>query len=175
MTIISDDGKEIWVELPCGTKTVISCEDKWITDIFPYWRKNKHGYVGCARYIKTEYGRAREDYQIQRLIIGIVKGFQVDHVDRDKLNNRRSNLRLATRNENAANKAKSKVMTSKYRGVRFCPKINKKNQWSAQIGGYGKIQHLGYFKTEDDAAKAYDVAMKEKWGEFAFLNFPDQS
>ena len=96
-------------------------------------------------------------------------GEQVDHINGDKTDNRRENLRLATNAQNGANKSKQKGTSSEYKGVCW-HKATKK--WRAQIGVDWKLIHLGYFTDEMDAASAYDEAAMEYFGEFAKLNFP---
>jgi hypothetical protein len=100
----------------------------------------------------------------------VPKGFLVDHMNGDKLDNRRSNLRLATRGDNEANKRKRRgTTTSKYKGV---TKINDGRQkcWRVSITVDTKQIKVGTFYSEDEAAKAYNKAALEQWGEFAHLN-----
>lgn len=93
----------------------------------------------------------------------------VDHIDRNGLNNRRSNLRPATGSQNMANR-RTPPHSSRFKGVRWYPR-NKK--WNARITHEGKPRHLGYFENEIDAAKAYDAAARRLFGEYALPNFPD--
>ncbi len=97
---------------------------------------------------------------------------EVDHANGDILDNRRSNLRAATRSENNSNRQKFSNGTpaSKYKGVQFTH-----GKWAASIQKDKERKWLGYFKHEDSAAKAYDIAAKELHGEFAVLNFPDDN
>jgi len=76
---------------------------------------------------------------------------ELDHIDRDKQNNRIENLRSVTRSENCFNKAKREGMTSKYKGVSW-KKAN--NKWIAQIKINQKVKHIGSFDTQEEAYQA---------------------
>ncbi|MCJ7777665.1 MAG: AP2 domain-containing protein [Sedimentisphaerales bacterium] len=108
--------------------------------------------------------------QLHRLIMDAPKGLLVDHRNSDSLDNRRSNLRLATGWQNQCNKRKGKNATSRYKGVSF-RKGRKKCIACIKVGG--KQLWLGQFESEIEAAKAYDEAAKKYRGEFACLNFPN--
>jgi hypothetical protein len=105
---------------------------------------------------------------LHRLLLECPPGTFCDHINRDTLDNRRSNLRFATRSENGANRAKMKRGTSIYIGV-----SSGKGRWVADIRKDGKRIHLGTFTTELDAATAYDRAALLLHGTFASLNFPN--
>jgi len=109
---------------------------------------------------------------MHRQIMNAPKGKIVDHRDHEGLNNTKQNLRFATPSQNCCNKTLLKKGTSKYRGVSFYKKTGK---WQAAIGCNGIDKHLGLFENEADAARAYDEAAKICHGEFAVLNFPQQS
>lgn len=91
---------------------------------------------------------------------------EIDHKDRDTLNNQRGNLRRATKGQNQYNRKGSGV--SKFLGVSFFKRTGK---WVAQIQTDKKLKHIGYFIEEKDAALAYDEKAKELHGDFANLNF----
>jgi len=91
----------------------------------------------------------------------------VDHIDGDGLNNRRDNLRHATGSQNNAN-SRPRVVGG-YKGVSH---YKRTGRWRAYLTTDGVHRHLGYFDTAEDAARAYDVAAREQWHEFARLNFP---
>jgi hypothetical protein len=92
----------------------------------------------------------------------------VDHINGNGLDNRKSNLRICTHQQNCENSRKRKKSFSKYKGVYWSKNAKK---WVAQITIDGKSKHLGYFELEEDAAAAYDKAAVKYFGEFACLNF----
>ena len=96
----------------------------------------------------------------------------VDHINRNGLDNRRNNLRPATKSQNSANQRPRSNGTSQYKGV-FLKKTT--GRWGTRIKADGRSVHLGYFADEIEAAKTYDRAALEAFGEFAYLNFPEAS
>jgi len=107
--------------------------------------------------------------KMHREIMNDPAGLFVDHKNGDGLDNRKKNLRIATRAQNQFNRRKTSAKTtSKYKGVHL---YRKRNKYRAIIGCRGKRIFLGYFDNEIDAAKAYDEAAKKYHGEFAKLNF----
>lgn len=92
----------------------------------------------------------------------------VDHIDRDKTNNAASNLRWVTHAQNCANRSINATMRSSgFKGVRF----NKsRGKWHARITVGGKTTYLGAFTNEIDAARAYDMAAAEAFGQYACIN-----
>jgi hypothetical protein len=105
---------------------------------------------------------------LHRLIMNAQPGQLVDHIDRNTLNCRRSNLRFVTRQQNNCNRSpKGAAKTSKYKGVFFC---RTHGVWRAAIARNRKRYNLGKFATEDDAARAYNVKARELFGDFAYLN-----
>lgn len=96
-------------------------------------------------------------------------GFEVDHKNGNSLDNRRENLRLATRSQNIANTRKSTSSKSPFKGIYF---HKAKQRWHASAKFQGKPIHIGYFDSAVDAAIAYDNCARLIHGEFARLNFP---
>ncbi len=92
----------------------------------------------------------------------------VDHRNGNGLDNRRANLRPATSSQNSANQKLRSNNTSGYRGVQWNKKARK---WRAQIVLHGKRRILGDFTSKEDAARAYDAAAVELFGEYARPNF----
>jgi hypothetical protein len=97
----------------------------------------------------------------------LVKGEETDHVNRNKLDNRRENIRLADSSQNKINRALQKNNTTGYRGI-WLQCDGKK--WGATLHLHGKKHHLGVFPTKEEAAAAYDKAAKEEQGEFFIGN-----
>jgi hypothetical protein len=120
------------------------------------WGINKPG-----GYAQT--GMNGEIVRMHRLIVGAREGEQVDHINGNKLDNRRANLRVCDRGQNEANKPPQRRHGRPYKGVYAW-----RNRWKAVVAG----KHVGLFKTPLEAAKAYDLAAVEKWGPFAATNLP---
>jgi hypothetical protein len=108
---------------------------------------------------------------MHKVVLGAPKGQQVDHRNLDSLDNRRENLRLATAAQNNANRRKHTRAdaTSNYKGVGRAP--GSRNPWRATITVDDRTLMIGTFSAEIDAARAYDVAARKYFGEFARLNF----
>lgn len=105
---------------------------------------------------------------MHRFLLNAPKDLQVDHIDGDKLNNQKSNLRLCTNQQNSWNREKGKRgKTSSYKGVN---KNKRSGKWQARIQISGNKIELGQFLTGKEAALAYNEAAKKYHGEFARLN-----
>jgi hypothetical protein len=135
--------------------------------------KSKNGKWYAQR--STCINGKRTNFKMHRFIVGAKQGEQVDHKDRDTLNNQRYNLRRATDSQNQQNKIKKPKCSSEYKGV--CWKESHK-QWYASISagprrsnGRSKRIFLGLFSSEIKAAKAYDRAARKFFGKFAHTNF----
>lgn len=115
---------------------------------------------------------------LHRELLGAINSEQkVDHKNRNTFDYRRVNLRFVTDQQNSANQGKRSGTTTQYKGVcRVKPRVNATNPYMAYIGGAAKSVlkriHLGYFASEEEAARVADAAAKEHYGEFAVLNFP---
>lgn len=125
------------------------------------WRvqPNKENFYAARK------GRSGEPKTVMmhRFILGLTGPWQTDHIDRNGLNNQRSNLRVATRSQNGANR-KLRTNTSGFKGVCW----NKASQkWQAAIQVLGKVKYLGVYENINDAHAAYVSAANESYGEFA--------
>lgn len=137
---------------------MVSFEDSPLLEPYENTLWLKRGYAYLSRL---------SNVSVHRLIIGTrADGFVVDHINRDKLDCTRSNLRLATRTQNNVN---TPGKNGKVKGVHFRPD-RKSKPWHAQAKMDGKNKHLGYFATQKEAAQAYDIFVKRLHGDYAFLN-----
>ena len=118
----------------------------------------------------TFYGRRnlyhREDGSYTYLLMhNVITGWPMtDHRNGNGLDNQRVNLRPATRSQNMANRRLNSNSASGFKGVH-----RQRNRWIAHC----KSIYLGSFTTAEEAARAYDAAARELFGEFARLNFPE--
>lgn len=137
---------------------------------------NKHKW--CAHQDSHTFYAVREirmaknkqaTERMHRLILGLQPGDKrlTDHKDGNGLNNQRANLRICTTMQNQQSQRNLRVSTSKYKGVFW---RRDTHRWRSQIRLNKKKIYLGCFDSEVDAAKAYDVAATEHYGEFALTN-----
>lgn len=125
--------------------------------------RNYSWYVGGKGYIRTSLNPSTTP--LHRFILGITSNdaINIDHVNRNKLDNRKCNLRMATYSENNYNRVKKG--SSKYKGV-----YKQGDKWRCVITKDGKKTHIGYYTSEEEAAMAYNKKAVELFGEFAYLN-----
>lgn len=143
-----------------------------IVDDADFDRLNEYRWylsAGYARRIERPRRGAVKNIAMHNQILG-VPGMEADHINGDKLNNRRANLRACTRSQNEAAKPKA-AGSSRYKGVYF---DSCKQRWRALVQKDGRRRHVGYYRSEDAAARGYDAAATEAFGEFACLNFPSE-
>ena len=145
-----------------------------LVDAKDYYRLIKFNWFTeiCARTSYAARTKHRSTIMMHRVIMKAPDHLVVDHIDHNGLNNCRSNLRLCTSAQNSQNMASIARGRSKYKGI-YWDKQHKK--WVAKIQVNGKRTHIGIFKNEIDAAKAYDEKASQLHGEFACLNFPSEA
>lgn len=121
--------------------------------------------ININRYAEGRVNGLR--VRMHQLICKASTGKVVDHINGNPLDNRRNNLRACTQSENLMNIKNARKHTSQFKGVGW-HKQHKK--WRAFIRTLGKMQHLGLFNKEEEAARAYNEAAQKYFGEFANLN-----
>jgi len=116
----------------------------------------------------TFYAYTKDSKLLHRIIMKAKKGQFIDHINGDGLDNRKANLRFCSISQNGMNR--KSYSKSGFKGVWYVPLQNKTNPYQAQITINNKSKHIGYFKTGEEAARAYNKEAKNSFGEFALLN-----
>ena len=134
------------IKLTRGYVTII--DDEYFDEL------NKFNWYEANGYAVTHKGSGenRRVVFMHNMILWSPRGLEIDHVDGNTLNNRRSNLRIVTHKENMRNQ-KVKLHSSKYKGVHW---DSDRNKWKATTKINGKVVCIGRFLTEIEAAKAYN-------------------
>lgn len=120
------------------------------------WRVSSNGYV-----------RSTDGILLHRFLVGAPKGFCVDHVNFNKMDNRRCNLRICRQVDNSRYQRSTKGAPFGLKGVRLRKDTGR---WRARIMVNRREISLGCFDSKEDAARAYDAAALKYFGEFALTN-----
>lgn len=124
------------------------------------WQVDKYNSVASH---KTDKGRIL----IHRYIMNPSSTEEIDHIDGNRLNNQKSNLRICSSSQNKMNIGPRKDNKSGLKGVSLHKKTNK---WGVRIMVEGKYKHIGLFLNKEDAAIAYNTEALKSFKEFAWLN-----
>lgn len=157
-----------WIKLFTGRYACVSDEDYETLSQFA-WYESKKGYPTTGIYL-GKYGEKYRTKQVfmHRMIMGDTKGLYVDHMNRDPLDNRRENLRVATHSQNLVNRKFYKGKTDI--GVYKNDPKKENSHWYFHVSLNGKT-HKGFgFKTKEEAMQARNKKAIELYGEFARLN-----
>jgi hypothetical protein len=145
-----------------GQEILVDDEDyELVCDI--RWSLNNRGYAFG--------GKNGERFSIHRFVMNAKQGLQIDHIDGDKLNNQKYNLRETNNKLNNAYRPPSKANALGLKGVteiKHRPELKKR--FRARIHADGKERSLGIYATPEEAALAYNEAAVKEYGEFAWLN-----
>lgn len=125
------------------------------------WHLGKRGYPATHIGGKTVV--------LHRLLFPDMDGFEIDHINGDKLDNRRANLRTCTHQQNGFNQKRLETNTSGYIGVSFSPRLG---CFEAYIHHNGSKHHLGLYSDPAAAARVRDCVARLLFREYARLNFP---
>lgn len=155
------------IRLTQGEFAIVDDEDferlskfKW--HISKRGNKRKHWYA--ERLIREKGKNIR--FNMHRVLLDVPNGMEIDHRNGNGLDNRKCNLRICTRSQNQANST-AHGGSSKYKGVCW---HRRDKIWESYIQPNGKMIYLGSFDSEVEAARAYNKAAVEHFGEFANIN-----
>ena len=153
------------IPLTQGKFTMVDDENyDWLIAIGK-WHYTKSGYA--ARH-SPRIGGGQHTIWMHRLIAKTPVDMETDHIDGNRLNNQRENLRHCTLSQNQHNRNTQANNTSGYKGVTW---NRRDKEWRARIRLNWKSISLGYFSTAEEAARVYDTAARDLHGEFANINF----
>lgn len=149
-----------------------------IVDVEDYERLSRYKWYACeggrgfyAVRSGTPVKGKRRSVKMHREVLRMPDGLIIDHINHNGLDNRKSNLRAASPAQNSWNKRKQRGRYSSiYKGVH---RDREKKKWVASIAKNNKAIKIGLFDDERDAARAYDAMAKKLFGEYAYLNFPN--
>lgn len=154
---LDDETSVMWLYNTWGEKIGDTYFDTEFVDSIRKYR----WYLNSLGYVYSNKGG-----YLHRLLVGVnISSQEVDHIDRDKTNNRIKNLRVTTRKDNGRNLSLSARNTSGFKGV-----FRKRNAWKAAITVDRKSIYLGTFNSPEDAARAYDEAVAKYHGGFGTNN-----
>jgi hypothetical protein len=154
------DGDVAYVTLTRGKFAIIDASDVHLVGGLN-WCFIQNGYA--VRTERDHDGIKRMVY-MHRVIAGTPSGMETDHINMNRLDNRSSNLRIATTSENGRNRCATSKNRSGFKGVSW---DMRRCKWVAQIALNGKRSSLGYFDAAEDAATAYAIASANMHGEFS--------
>jgi hypothetical protein len=150
------------IDLTKGLKALVDDEDFERLSVYKWYAHSGYAY----RRVTTA-PKKNKLIGMHRVIINANEGEYIDHIDGDKLNNQKNNLRLCSYAQNNYNQNLPKRNITGFKGITQHPDTKR---WRATIMHNYKIKHLGYFKEKLDAVKAYDKAALELFGDFAKTN-----
>lgn len=154
------------LSIPLGNSKYVATVDeedadlaslRWYASIMP-----------CGVYVIGQDSKSGKTIYLHREVMRAPKGMDVDHINRNPLDNRRSNLRVCTRSQNLARSRPHG--SSGYKGVWQ----GRTGKWIVDVYENGKRRRIHGFTSPEDAAREYDRVAREIHGEFAWLNFPDE-
>ncbi|MCE7073705.1 HNH endonuclease [Dyadobacter sp. CY327] len=135
---------------------------------FDFLNQWKWYVTACGYAARHDYSnKQKKQIMMHHLLVAREPGMHTDHINRDRLDNRRENLRVCSAKNNLQNKKAPNG--KKFKGVYEC-KGKTKTTWKALMRPGGKFIHLGVYNSEIEAARAYNTAAVKQYGEYAYLN-----
>lgn len=159
------------IQLTKGQTTIVDDEDyeslikfKW----HAYWNPSSKTFY--ANRMSSSNPGPRGIIRMHRVIMNCPNGMYIDHINKNTLDNRKENLRICNKSQNAGNSKLRVDNKTGYKGIRY---VQKMNRWVVYMTQNGNYIHIGTYKSKIEAALAYDDAASDHFGEFARLNFPE--
>lgn len=154
-------------KIPLSQNKFALVDDEDYEGLYKYNWFYVNEYAVRTKLIFEMEKQPQKTIRMHRVINNTPDGFETDHINHNKLDNRKVNLRNVTRSQNAKNRKKKAKASSEYKGV-YWHKNRKK--WSVRIFFNKKRFYLGSYISELKAAKIYNQAAKKLFGEYAYLN-----
>lgn len=147
------------ITLACGATALCDAEDyHWLARFS--WRLHPSGYAVA--------GGENRLLQMHRLVMGLAPGsVLIDHINSDRLDNTKTNLRKCSHAENTRNRVKPSGTSSRFKGVY---RDSRRGYWRVRVSFEKRAHYVGVFQDEVEAARAYDAKALELHGEFARTN-----
>jgi len=155
----------VLIPLTKGKSAIVDFEDYERITAMGKWHCCSYGYARITKKIQPH--NKRFAIIMHRLITDVNSGVEIDHINGNKIDNRKNNLRYCSRSENVKNVGIRKDNKSGYKGVSW---VERDRKWCAYISSNGKRYSLGHYSDPHLAAIAYNNAAKILHGEFAFFN-----
>lgn len=149
-----------------GYEAILDAEDAYIVAYYKWHAVGRDRGDGRGIYAMAMVPGEKRPVALHRILMCPPQSMVVDHINRNSLDNRRQNLRICSHQENLWNRNNERQTKSGFIGV-----TPNGRGWSAKIRR-GKQVYLGYFQDPMEAARAYDAAALNHYGQFAVLNFP---
>lgn len=146
-----------YIEIRGGLRAIVDDEDyEWLSAFkwIPTHKDSNRAYAARTS--------GKGEHRMHRLIMKAQRGQEIDHINRNPLDNQKKNLRFCTRTVNALNRNVLKNSKSGIKGVSWCKRTKK---WLVHIKAKGKIWHLGYFDNTEEAKIAYEKAYAQAMSE----------
>jgi hypothetical protein len=132
------------------------------------WYLGRDGYAYRTKFIKRINGKLiKKNISMHRYLAKTPKGLETDHINHNRLDNRKKNLRIVTATQNRMNNLPHKNNSSGYKGVSW---DKTRNKWIVFIKYNGKGHNVGRFSTKEEAALVYNKMAEEHFGQYAYLN-----
>jgi hypothetical protein len=163
------------IELTQGYTALVDDEDyQRVIDAGPWHAalntRNDGTVKGIYAHHNTRVNGQSTSTRLHHFVLRVDKSVEIDHKDRNGLNNQKENLRKAE-GKNSCNAGLYRSNTSGFKGVSVHRNVHGPIQWKAQVRCGGAVHYLGLFPTAREAALAYDAEAKRLFGEFASTNF----